>query len=225
MWQTWRALAGSWMRLLSPRAMFGINLGLETGRKRFRRYADFARAAKTAWPAMVCSGPLRDGRAVVAVSPRHRLESFDRLRHRRARSGRLVAAASAKRSFRDHSCLEGLRQRHQFSISMTRPEWHPFRVLQYVIEKTAPLRKQVLAELADARRRAAANPKLSLRKPIGSTASRGRPGCSLRAARSVRSPASSAIDDESALPPTPDVLRRRSELTRWAISSHGHLSD
>lgn len=56
--------------------------------------------------------------------------------------------------------------RHQFAISMKKPEWHPYRVLQYMIERTAPLRRHVLAELAHLRRRAAADPRLKLEREI-----------------------------------------------------------
>ena len=38
--------------------------------------------------------------------------------------------------------------RHQFAISLTKPEWHPFRILQYVIARTAPLRNEVRRRLA-----------------------------------------------------------------------------
>jgi len=52
--------------------------------------------------------------------------------------------------------------RHQFAISMTKPQGHPFKLLQYFIERTAPLRRQVLTELAQMRRRAAADPNARL---------------------------------------------------------------
>jgi hypothetical protein len=38
--------------------------------------------------------------------------------------------------------------RHQFAISLTKPEWHPFRILQYVIARTAPLRNEIRRRLA-----------------------------------------------------------------------------
>jgi hypothetical protein len=56
--------------------------------------------------------------------------------------------------------------RHQFAISMTRPEWHPYRVLAYIIERTAPLRRDVLALLDQKRRQAAENPELDLDREI-----------------------------------------------------------
>jgi hypothetical protein len=56
--------------------------------------------------------------------------------------------------------------RHQFAISKTRPEWHPYRILEYMIERSAPLRRHVLAELAETRRRRAADSKLDLDRKI-----------------------------------------------------------
>ena len=56
--------------------------------------------------------------------------------------------------------------RHQFAISMTRPEWHPYRVLAYIIERTAPLRRDVLALLEQTRRCADENPELDLQREI-----------------------------------------------------------
>lgn len=57
-------------------------------------------------------------------------------------------------------------RRHQFAISMTRPEWHPYRIIEFMIQCTAPLRKRVLEELAGARERAAAEPSLNLTAEI-----------------------------------------------------------
>ena len=56
--------------------------------------------------------------------------------------------------------FKGRSDRHQFAISMKKPAWHPYRILQFIIEKTEPLRRQVLAELAELRRRAATEPGL-----------------------------------------------------------------
>jgi hypothetical protein len=51
---------------------------------------------------------------------------------------------------------------YQFTISQTRAEWHPFRLLQYVIDITAPLRREVLVQLAAARTNHAATPSIEL---------------------------------------------------------------
>jgi hypothetical protein len=51
---------------------------------------------------------------------------------------------------------------HQFAISMTRPEWHPYRLIEFMIETTAPLRRQVLRELAAMRKAHAATPSIAL---------------------------------------------------------------
>jgi hypothetical protein len=56
--------------------------------------------------------------------------------------------------------------KHQFTISMTKPEWHPYRILLFMIEVTEPLRRHVLADLADLRRRAGVNPTLKLAPEI-----------------------------------------------------------
>ncbi|MGM4988155.1 hypothetical protein [Tardiphaga sp. 841_E9_N1_2] len=53
-------------------------------------------------------------------------------------------------------------ERHQFAISMTRPEWHPYRLIEFMIETTAPLRRQVLRELAAMRKAHAATPSIAL---------------------------------------------------------------
>ncbi|OSI73298.1 hypothetical protein [Bradyrhizobium canariense] len=53
-------------------------------------------------------------------------------------------------------------RRHQFAISMTRPEWHPYRILEFIVKCTAPLRKRVLRDLAEAHKQAAANPSTEL---------------------------------------------------------------
>ncbi|WP_407116140.1 hypothetical protein [Bradyrhizobium sp. LMG 9283] len=52
--------------------------------------------------------------------------------------------------------------RHQFAISMMRPELHPYRILQFMIERTKPLRDRVIADLIETRRRAADDPNLKL---------------------------------------------------------------
>jgi hypothetical protein len=57
-------------------------------------------------------------------------------------------------------------RRHQFAISKTRPKWHPYRILKFMIQCTAPLRKRVVEDLAEARRRAAAAPNLDLAAEI-----------------------------------------------------------
>lgn len=58
--------------------------------------------------------------------------------------------------------------RHQFAISMTKPKWHPFRVLQYVIARTLPLRNEIRRRLAllRAEHKAAAESDLQLMKQI-----------------------------------------------------------
>jgi hypothetical protein len=56
--------------------------------------------------------------------------------------------------------------RHQFAISMKRPEWHPYSVLVFAIEITAPLRRHVLALLDRARVRASQEPSADLDKEI-----------------------------------------------------------
>jgi len=61
---------------------------------------------------------------------------------------------------------KGRSDRHQFTISMTRPEWHPYRILEFVMERTAPLRLQVQNRLADARRRFADDPGVLLEREI-----------------------------------------------------------
>jgi hypothetical protein len=40
--------------------------------------------------------------------------------------------------------------RHQFTISMVQPEWHPYRILEFIIGRTEILRRQVLQTLAAA---------------------------------------------------------------------------
>ncbi|MGV7219552.1 hypothetical protein [Bradyrhizobium sp. UFLA05-112] len=52
--------------------------------------------------------------------------------------------------------------RHQFAISMTRPEWHPYRLIGYMLEVTAPLRRQVLRELNEMRRKYENTPSVAL---------------------------------------------------------------
>ncbi|WP_426532779.1 hypothetical protein [Bradyrhizobium sp. McL0615] len=49
-------------------------------------------------------------------------------------------------------------RRHQFAISMTRPEWHPYQILEFMIQRTAPLRERVLRELAEVCERESADP-------------------------------------------------------------------
>jgi hypothetical protein len=62
--------------------------------------------------------------------------------------------------FQPHSHSEGFAvmhafknraDRHQFALSMTRPEWHPYKILRYMIERTKVLRATVRHELAKAR--------------------------------------------------------------------------
>lgn len=48
--------------------------------------------------------------------------------------------------------------KHQFAISLRKPEWHPFRVLEYVLGITAPLRAVVNRRLADLRARYGEDP-------------------------------------------------------------------
>lgn len=43
--------------------------------------------------------------------------------------------------------------RHQFALSMTRPEWHPYKIVRYMIERTKVLRATVRHELAKAQER------------------------------------------------------------------------
>jgi len=52
--------------------------------------------------------------------------------------------------------------RHQFAISMMRPKWHPYRLVNYMIEVTAPLRRQVLRELEDFRKEYVNSPSVAL---------------------------------------------------------------
>lgn len=56
--------------------------------------------------------------------------------------------------------------RHQFAISMTRSPWHPYQIVRFMIERTKPLRDRVLADLREARRRAADDPSPKLRAEI-----------------------------------------------------------
>lgn len=56
--------------------------------------------------------------------------------------------------------------RHQFTISRTRPEWHPYRILQHMIEVTAPLRRQVQRQLGALRSTYQKDPTLKLAAEI-----------------------------------------------------------
>jgi hypothetical protein len=46
---------------------------------------------------------------------------------------------------------KGRANRHQFTISLTRPEWHPFQVLLYILKRTVPLRNEVRRRLVKLR--------------------------------------------------------------------------
>lgn len=61
---------------------------------------------------------------------------------------------------------KGRADRHQFTISLIKPKWHPYGIVKFMVERTAVLRRQVLADLAEARRRAASDPALDLRREI-----------------------------------------------------------
>lgn len=56
--------------------------------------------------------------------------------------------------------------RHQFTISMMRPEWHPYRILEFVITKTAPLRRAVNARLIQVRTEYIVKPSAELEAEI-----------------------------------------------------------
>ncbi|MDH6258878.1 hypothetical protein [Bradyrhizobium sp. BR13661] len=49
-------------------------------------------------------------------------------------------------------------ERHQFTLSMTKPEWHPYQLLLYVIEKTKVLRNSVEVDLGRAKSLQSENP-------------------------------------------------------------------
>lgn len=42
--------------------------------------------------------------------------------------------------------------KHVFALSLKQPEWHPYRVLRWIIERTEPLRRTARARLEDAKR-------------------------------------------------------------------------
>ena len=50
--------------------------------------------------------------------------------------------------------------RHQFTVSMERPEWHPYQILMYMQERTATLRRTVQHQLEDLQKRAGPTPSI-----------------------------------------------------------------
>ncbi|MBO1905301.1 hypothetical protein KHP60_09710 [Microvirga sp. 3-52] len=48
--------------------------------------------------------------------------------------------------------------RHVFALSLAKPEWHPYRIVRFMIERTAPMRRTVEHRLGEARERHDADP-------------------------------------------------------------------
>jgi hypothetical protein len=55
-----------------------------------------------------------------------------------------------KPEFKVLHAFKGRSQRHVFALSLERPEWHPFSVVRFMIERTAPLRETLRRRLAAA---------------------------------------------------------------------------
>ncbi|MDH2310867.1 hypothetical protein [Methylobacterium brachiatum] len=55
-----------------------------------------------------------------------------------------------KPEFKVLHAFKGRSQRHVFALSLERPEWHPFSVVRFMIERTAPLRETLRRRLAEA---------------------------------------------------------------------------
>jgi hypothetical protein len=82
-----------------------------------------------------------------------------------------IDVSSSDQWFQPHPQLESFAvihafknraDRHQFAISMTRPGWHPYRLVEFMIEATAPLRRQVLRELDEMRKAYVEAPSVAL---------------------------------------------------------------
>ncbi len=56
--------------------------------------------------------------------------------------------------------------RHQFAISMKKPEWHPYRIIEFMIEKTEPLRRTAQERLRVLQTEHACRPSASLATEI-----------------------------------------------------------
>lgn len=56
-------------------------------------------------------------------------------------------------AFRVIHSFKGRADRHQFAPSLVKPEWHPYRIIDFMIERTAPLRRTVIHRLTEARGR------------------------------------------------------------------------
>ena len=81
-----------------------------------------------------------------------------------------------KPEFKVIHAFKGRSDRHVFCLSMVKPEWHPFKILQYMIERTKPLRRTLEAELAIAVKQHARHPSTENKARIA------------RLSKSVRSP-------------------------------------
>jgi hypothetical protein len=56
--------------------------------------------------------------------------------------------------------------RHQFTPSLVKPEWHPFRIIKFMIDRTAALRETLKRELRDLENRFEISPSVKLKSEI-----------------------------------------------------------
>lgn len=55
-----------------------------------------------------------------------------------------------KPEFKVMHAFKGRSQKHVFTLSLERPEWHPFNVVRFMVERTAPMRETLRRRLAEA---------------------------------------------------------------------------
>lgn len=72
-----------------------------------------------------------------------------------------------KPEFKVLSAYKARAGKHQLAFSRAKPEWRPFQIVQFMIERTEPLRRLVQARLTVAKRKAVRDKSSKLAKKIG----------------------------------------------------------
>jgi hypothetical protein len=62
--------------------------------------------------------------------------------------------------------FKGRADKHQFTLSMAKPEWHPFKIVTFMIERTAALRQTLRLELTQKRQLYATSPSPALKRRV-----------------------------------------------------------